>query len=46
MDPSLGVHSELGRLRQALVCKPGMAQRRHRPGPEAGALFDALPLID
>ncbi len=46
MDPSLGVHSELGRLRQVLVCKPGMAQRRQRPGSDAGALFDALPLVD
>lgn len=46
MDPSLGVHSELGRLRQMLVCKPGMAQRRQRPGTESGSLFDALPLID
>lgn len=46
MDPSLGVHSELGRLRQVLVCRPGMAQRRQSPGAEAGALFDALPLVD
>ncbi|MDM4764763.1 arginine deiminase family protein [Pelomonas sp. SE-A7] len=46
MDPLLGVHSELGRLRQVLVCRPGLAQRRRQPGALGTGLFDAQPLVD
>lgn len=35
-----GIHSELGRLRRVLVCRPGLAQRRLTPSNCAGLLFD------
>lgn len=37
---TLGVHSEAGRLRRVLVCRPGLAQRRLTPGNCASLLFD------
>ena len=39
-DPQLGVHSETGRLRQVIVCRPGLAHRRLTPDNCAGLLFD------
>ncbi|WP_280954924.1 arginine deiminase family protein [Paludibacterium denitrificans] len=37
---TLGVHSECGRLRAVLVCRPGLAHRRLTPGNCAALLFD------
>lgn len=36
----LGVHSETGRLRQVIVCRPGLAHRRLTPGNCQDLLFD------
>ncbi len=36
----LGVHSEVGRLRKVLVCRPGLAHRRLTPTNSAELLFD------
>ncbi|MEM8800964.1 MAG: arginine deiminase [Pseudomonadota bacterium] len=38
--PSLGVHSETGRLQQVLVCRPGLAHRRLTPTNCQDLLFD------
>lgn len=35
-----GIHSEIGRLRRVLVCRPGLAQRRLTPSNCADLLFD------
>ena len=35
-----GVHSEVGRLRTVLVCRPGLAHQRLTPGNAAEFLFD------
>src|SRR5512134_2587510 len=35
-----GVHSEVGKLRTVLVCRPGLAHQRLTPGNAAGLLFD------
>jgi arginine deiminase len=35
-----GVHSEVGRLRSAIVCRPGLAHQRLTPGNRAGLQFD------
>ncbi|GGL38982.1 arginine deiminase [Phycicoccus endophyticus] len=35
-----GVHSEVGRLRKVLVCRPGLAHRRLTPSTSDGLLFD------
>src|SRR6185369_13696066 len=37
---TLGVHSEVGRLRVVLVCRPGLAHQRLTPGNRADLLFD------
>ena len=37
---SLGVHSEVGRLRKVLVCRPGLAQKRLTPANCHELLFD------
>jgi len=37
---ALGVHSEVGRLRTVLVCRPGLAHQRLTPGNRAELLFD------
>jgi arginine deiminase len=37
---SLGVHSEIGKLRTVLVCRPGLAHQRLTPGNRADLLFD------
>lgn len=39
-EPTLGVHSESGRLRQVLVCRPGLAHRRLTPDNCDELLFD------
>jgi arginine deiminase len=36
----VGVHSEVGKLRTVLVCRPGLAHQRLTPGNRAGLLFD------
>jgi arginine deiminase len=36
----MGVHSEVGRLRSVLVCRPGLAQQRLTPGNCRELLFD------
>jgi len=40
MSTSRGIHSELGRLRRVLVCRPGLAQQRLTPANCAELLFD------
>jgi arginine deiminase len=37
---SFGVHSEVGKLRTVLVCRPGLAHQRLTPGNRAELLFD------
>lgn len=37
---ALGVHSETGRLRQVIVCRPGLAHRRLTPSNARDLLFD------
>jgi arginine deiminase len=39
-SPAHGVHSEVGRLRKVLVCRPGLAHRRLTPTNSGGLLFD------
>ena len=39
-DLKLGVHSETGRLRQVIVCHPGLAHRRLTPANCQELLFD------
>jgi len=36
----IGVHSEAGKLRTVLVCRPGLAHQRLTPGNAAELLFD------
>jgi len=38
--PAWGVHSEVGRLRSVLVCRPGLAQQRLTPANCRELLFD------
>ncbi len=40
MTPQLGVHSEAGKLRTVLVCRPGLAHERLTPGNCEDLLFD------
>ena len=37
---TLGVHSEAGKLRTVMVCRPGLAHQRLTPGNAAELLFD------
>ena len=37
---TLGVHSEVGKLRTVMVCRPGLAHQRLTPGNRAELLFD------
>jgi arginine deiminase len=37
---AFGVHSEVGKLRTVMVCRPGMAHQRLTPGNAAELLFD------
>jgi arginine deiminase len=39
-SPALGVHSEVGRLRKVLVCRPGLAHLRLTPTNSDELLFD------
>ena len=39
-DQSFGVHSETGKLRQVIVCRPGLAHRRLTPANREALLFD------
>ena len=39
-DQALGVHSETGKLRQVVVCRPGLAHRRLTPANCQDLLFD------
>ncbi|MEM5493016.1 arginine deiminase [Hoeflea sp. AS16] len=39
-DQALGVHSETGKLRQVIVCRPGLAHRRLTPANCQELLFD------
>jgi arginine deiminase len=38
----LGVHSEIGTLRQVMVCRPGLAHQRLTPGNAQDLLFDEI----
>ena len=44
--PTLGVHSEVGRLRKVLVCAPGLAHRRLTPTNCDELLFDDVLWVD
>lgn len=41
-----GVHSEVGRLRKVLVCRPGLAHRRLTPTNSDELLFDDVLWVD
>ncbi|MEV0894697.1 arginine deiminase [Promicromonospora sp. NPDC050262] len=41
-----GVHSEVGRLRKVLVCRPGLAHRRLTPTTSDDLLFDDVLWVD
>ena len=41
-----GVHSEVGRLRKVLVCRPGLAHRRLTPSNNDDLLFDDVMWVD
>ncbi|CCD29049.1 Arginine deiminase (ADI) (Arginine dihydrolase) (AD) [Candidatus Glomeribacter gigasporarum BEG34] len=43
---AFGVHSEAGKLRTVLVCRPGLAQRRLTPGNRSSFLFDDVLWVD
>jgi arginine deiminase len=45
-SPTLGVHSEVGRLRKVLVCRPGLAHRRLTPTNSDELLFDDVMWVD
>ncbi len=43
---TFGVHSEVGRLRLVIVCRPGLAHQRLTPGNRADLLFDDVLWVD
>ncbi|WP_097867787.1 arginine deiminase [Streptomyces sp. rh34] len=43
---TLGVHSEVGRLRKVLVCAPGLAHRRLTPTNSGDLLFDDVMWVE
>ncbi|MGW8885930.1 arginine deiminase [Streptomyces sp. NPDC055749] len=43
---TLGVHSEVGRLRKVLVCAPGLAHRRLTPTNSDDLLFDDVMWVE
>lgn len=43
---SYGVHSEVGRLRKVLVCRPGLAHRRLTPSNASDLLFDDVMWVE
>ncbi|PYC80573.1 arginine deiminase [Streptomyces tateyamensis] len=46
MSGSVGVHSEVGRLRKVLVCAPGLAHRRLTPTNSDDLLFDDVMWVE
>src|SRR5262245_41352946 len=42
MMSTFGVHSEVGTLRQVMVCRPGLAHQRLTPGNARDLLFDEI----
>ncbi|PWH06320.1 arginine deiminase [Brachybacterium endophyticum] len=44
--PSFGVHSEVGRLRTVLVCRPGLAHERLTPSTSDELLFDDVMWVE
>ncbi|MFD8950908.1 arginine deiminase [Streptomyces xanthophaeus] len=46
LQPALGVHSEVGRLRKVLVCAPGLAHRRLTPTNADDLLFDDVMWVE
>ncbi|MEG3615398.1 arginine deiminase [Isoptericola haloaureus] len=44
--PTLGVHSEVGRLRKVLVCRPGLAHERLTPSNSDDLLFDDVMWVE
>ncbi|GAA4722678.1 arginine deiminase [Isoptericola chiayiensis] len=45
-NPALGVHSEVGRLRKVLVCRPGLAHERLTPSNSDDLLFDDVMWVE
>ncbi|BBO35094.1 arginine deiminase [Lacipirellula parvula] len=43
--PAFGVHSEVGKLREVMVCSPGLAHTRLTPTNCDALLFDELPWV-
>ncbi|CAB3774776.1 arginine deiminase [Paraburkholderia humisilvae] len=43
---TLGVHSEVGKLRAVMVCRPGLAHRRLTPANREALLFDDVIWVD
>ncbi len=43
---TLGVHSEAGKLRTVMVCRPGLAHRRLTPANREALLFDDVIWVD
>ncbi|AKJ67538.1 arginine deiminase [Pandoraea thiooxydans] len=43
---TLGVHSEAGKLRTVMVCRPGLAHRRLTPANRESLLFDDVIWVD
>jgi arginine deiminase len=46
MERGFGVHSEVGKLRSVLVCRPGLAHHRLTPGNCRDLLFDDVIWVD
>ncbi|KAA1420618.1 arginine deiminase [Mumia zhuanghuii] len=46
VSASYGVHSEVGRLRKVLVCRPGLAHRRLTPTNADDLLFDDVMWVE
>ncbi|MGZ4453756.1 MAG: arginine deiminase [Nocardioides sp.] len=46
LSSTYGVHSEVGRLRKVLVCRPGLAHRRLTPSNNDELLFDDVLWVE
>ena len=46
MEKTFGVHSEVGKLRTVMVCRPGMAHQRLTPGNCHALLFDDVLWVE
>src|SRR5215471_3361761 len=46
MERGFGVHSEVGKLRSVLVCRPGLAHHRLTPGNCRDLLFDDVIWVE